>query len=327
MGALAEKFNSEMKFRKLLAFIRCLAIALALHIVGASESPAQQPSGSEQPTQQQKQKPVGHRADNQDMAMIPDGTTQMGIDPSDIPRLQKLFDVDELGLFEPAIPRHRVALERFYIDRHLVTNRQFKVFTEVNSSWLPQHIRSDLHNGNYLRHWKGGVVPTGRENHPVVNVSWYAAVAYCQWMGKRLPTEAEFEYSGRGGLLGLFPWGNEPADMRRANFSGAGVAATTVVGSYPPNGFGLFDMAGNVWEFLADEWRSYGPEAQRNPNPGGDLFDDGDSFLRITSRRVIRGGSFEGEPINLWLEYRDSHPPQGAKDFVGFRCAKSWKAQ
>jgi formylglycine-generating enzyme required for sulfatase activity len=324
---LTEDITSEMKFGKLFGFIPCLAIALALHIVGASESAAQQTSGSKRTIQQQKQKAAGRRADNQDMAMIPASTTEIGIDPSDIPRLQKLFDLDGLELFEPAMPRHRVTLKSFYIDRRLVTNAQFKTFAEMNSSWLPQRMHNELHRGNYLRHWKGAVVPRGLENHPVVNVSWYAAVAYCQWMGKRLPTEAEWEHSARGGSLGLFPWGNEPVDERRANFSGSGIRTTTAVGSYSPNGFGLFDMAGNVWEYLSDEWRSYGPEAQHNPNPGKDLFEHGDSFLQIKTRRVIRGGSFAGEPINLWLEYRDSHPPEGAKEFVGFRCAKSFEAQ
>jgi formylglycine-generating enzyme required for sulfatase activity len=316
-----------MKFMKLSAFIYCLGIALALQMVGGSKSAAQQSNSSEHAIQQQKQGPAGRRADSEDMAMIPGGTTQMGIDASDIPSLQKLLNVEGPELLEPAMPRHRVTLESFYIDRHLVTNEQFKTFTEMNSSWLPQHIHSDLHNGNYLRHWKGGVVPRGLENHPVVNVSWYAAVAYCQWMGKRLPTEAEWEHSARGGSLGLFPWGNEPVDKRRANFSGSGIGTTTAVGSYPPNGFGLFDMAGNVWEYLSDEWRFYGPDAQRNLNPGGNLLEHGDSFLQIKTRRVIRGGSFAGEPINLWLEYRDSHPPGGSKEFVGFRCAKSFDAQ
>jgi formylglycine-generating enzyme required for sulfatase activity len=82
-------------------------------------------------------------------------------------------------------------------------------------------------------------------------------------------------------------------------------------------------MAGNVWEYLADEWGPYGFGALRNPITGGDYFVSGDSFLRVKTRRVIRGGSWGGAPINLWVEYRDSHPPENERDFVGFRCAKS----
>jgi len=94
------------------------------------------------------------------------------------------------------------------------------------------------------------------------------------------------------------------------------------VGTYPANGYGLYDMAGNVWEFVADEWQSYPATPQKNPVAGGNLFTDGTAFLEVKTRRAIRGGSWGGDPINLWVEYRDSHPPNGAQDFVGFRCAK-----
>jgi len=81
-------------------------------------------------------------------------------------------------------------------------------------------------------------------------------------------------------------------------------------------------MAGDVWEYLADEWKAYAPSAEKKPVGGGDLFTSGDRYLRVRTRRVIRGGSFGGAPMNLWVEYRDSHPPENAKEFVGFRCAK-----
>ena len=153
-------------------------------------------------------------------------------------------------------------------------------------------------------------------------MSWYAAVAYCQWAGNHLPTEAEWEYAARGGLTGkAFPWGDEPADKTRANYEGSGIGGTTPVGSYPANRYGLFDMAGNVWEYLADEWGPYPSSPQINPVAGGNLFLDS-RFSTVTTRRVIRGGSWGGAPINLRVAYRDSHPPESAKDFVGFRCAE-----
>ncbi len=193
---------------------------------------------------------------------------------------------------------------------------------DANSEWRRDGIAASLHNGHYLEQWKNGEVPLGKGQLPVVNVSWYAAAAYCQWAGKRLPTEAEWEFAARGGIPGPFPWGDAPADKRRANYSGSGIGATNAVGSYPANGYGLFDMAGNAWEFLADEWKPYGAEAQKNPVAGGDHFEGGKSFLQVKTRRVIRGGSWDGAPLNLWVEYRDSHPPDGARDFVGFRCAR-----
>ncbi len=91
------------------------------------------------------------------------------------------------------------------------------------------------------------------------------------------------------------------------------------------NRYGLFDMAGNVWQFLEDEWGPYPasqPTPQKNPAAGGKHFLQGTDFLQIRTRRVIRGGSYEGAPVNLWVEYRDSHPPNGSREFVGFRCAK-----
>lgn len=260
---------------------------------------------------------------NEDMAQIPGATIEMGIDAADVPRLQKFFNVEGVELFESEMPKHTVVVDGFYMDRHLVTNAQFKKFTDANPMWGPGNVPNNLHNANYLRHWKAAGVPAGKESHPVVNVSWHAAVAYCQWEGKRLPTEAEWAHASRGKLRGLFPWGDEPVDKQRANYGGSGHGTTTAVGDYPANGYGLFDMAGNVWEFLADEWQPYSPGAQRNPVAGGDRFEAGDSFLRVKNRRVIRGGSYGGDPINLWTEYRDSHPPENAKDFVGFRCAKT----
>lgn len=135
--------------------------------------------------------------------------------------------------------------------------------------------------------------------------------------------EAEFAYAARGNLPGPFPWVGDRIDKRHANYGASGLGTTSAVASYPANAYGLYDMAGNVWKFLADEYHPYAAAKPDNPVAGGNLFERGESFLQIKSRRVIRGGSYAGDPINLWIEYRDSHPPEAAKDFVGFRCAKS----
>ncbi|HSB76813.1 MAG TPA: formylglycine-generating enzyme family protein [Terriglobales bacterium] len=256
------------------------------------------------------------------MAWVRGGTIRVGIDASEIPRLAKIFAISRNELFQDEIPRHAITVGDFYLDKYLVTNAQFKRFTEANPEWRPGRVPARLDNGNYLRHWAQPGEAAAQADHPVVNVNWYAAVAYCHWAGQHLPTEAEWEYAARGGQNALFPWGNEPVDRTRANSAVSGLGTTSPVGDYPPNPYGLFDMAGNVWEYLADEWKLYPAAPQNNPVGGGSRFLDGTSFLRIKTRRVIRGGSYGGAPVNLWVEYRDSHPPDGSRDFVGFRCAR-----
>lgn len=257
------------------------------------------------------------------MVLIPGATFQMGTDQSDIPELQRVFDIKRAELFAGEVPRHTITIHSFYLDKYEVTNAQFKKFLEKDPAWRKDRIPARYHNGNYLKHWNSNDYPKEKANHPVVNISWYAAVAYCQATGKRLPTEAEWEYAARGGLSAkAFPWGDEPVDKTRANYGESGIRDTTAVGSYNANGYGLFDMAGNVWEYLADEWGRYSSSAQVDPVAGGNSFLD-ETFLAITSRRVIRGGSWGGAPVNLRVTYRDSHPPDGARDFVGFRCAGS----
>jgi formylglycine-generating enzyme required for sulfatase activity len=254
------------------------------------------------------------------VVLVRGATTQMGIDEDEIPFFQQIFHINQRRLFQDASPKHSVTLDSFYIDKKLVTNAEFKKFLEGNPGWQKDRIDPSLDNGEYLREWVGNAYPDSKAEHPVVSVSWYAAVAYCRWQGKRLPTEAEWQFAARGDLKRpLFPWGDELPDASRANYTASGLKTTTPVGMYSANGLGIFDMAGNVWEFTADAWNSYGTRL----DSGAGINLSGNEYLNVTSRRVIRGGSWGGSPINLWVEYRDSHPPNGARDFVGFRCAKS----
>jgi formylglycine-generating enzyme required for sulfatase activity len=258
------------------------------------------------------------------MVRIPAATFRMGTDKAKVAQIAEAFKITKHpDLIEAETPQHSVTLSAYYLDKFEITNAQFAVFLKRHPKWTAARVPKEFNNGNYLKEWTGNNSPAGKANHPVVNVSWYAAVAYCQSLGKRLPTEAEWEYAARGGLFDkTFPWGDQPVDKTRANYGGSELKSTTPVGSYPANGYGLFDMAGNVWEFTADEWTPYGVAARTNPVAGGNLFLD-DTFRKITTRRVIRGGSFGGSPLNLRVTYRDSHPPDGAREFVGFRCARS----
>jgi sulfatase modifying factor 1 len=256
------------------------------------------------------------------MVLVHGGTIQVGIDNKEIPRLQEVFSVDGPELFRDEVGKHTAHVADFYLDKYLVTNAQFKKFVETNPEWQPGSVPAQLDNGNYLKHWKTPGEPLAEANHPAVNVNWYAAVAYCRWAGKRLPSEAEWEYAARGGRDALFPWGNEPPDKSRANYGGSGLGTTSSVGAYPANGYGLFDMAGNAWEFTRDEWKLYSEISGGDGVAKKSELRDAQEFLQVKTRRVIRGGSFGGAPVNLWVDYRDSHPPNGSREFVGFRCAK-----
>ena len=175
------------------------------------------------------------------MVLIPAGEFQMG---SNAPEAQNNEQ-----------PVHTVSVDAFYMDEYEVTNLEYKEFVLANPRWQKARIDRRFHNnGSYLHHWTGNDYPQGYANHPVVYVSWYAAMAYAGWVGERLPSEAEWEYAARGGLVGKkYPWG-DVIDLGKVNYGRRNVGGTTSVGKYPPNGYGLYDVAGNVWEWCLDEY-------------------------------------------------------------------------
>lgn len=194
---------------------------------------------------------------------------------------------------------HSVYLDAYYIDKSPVTNAQYKKFMEATGHPAPLYW-------DYVRF--------NQPNHPVVGVSWNDANAYAKWAKKRLPTEAEWEKAARGGLIGKkYPWGDEPPGRTVANFGG-NEEETTPVGKYPPNGFGLYDMAGNVYNWCADgyQWDYYKNSPRNNPQgPGGD-------------HRVARGGSWRRIEYYLRCSSRyDIFMYARSYVDVGFRCAKS----
>jgi formylglycine-generating enzyme len=180
----------------------------------------------------------------------------------------------------------------------------------------------------------------GKEEHPVVQVSWDDAAAYCKWAGKRLPTEAEWEYAARGGMKGKeYSWGNKaPEDKKpRANLWQGGFPfdnkgtdkyfTTAPVKSFSPNGYGLFDMIGNVWEWCSDWYRSdyYSKLVDRiteNPQGPSDSFDPDEPGI---DKRVKRGGSFlccESYCSSYRPSARMKSSPDSAQNHLGFRCVK-----
>ncbi len=203
------------------------------------------------------------------------------------------------------LPVHTVYLDAFYIDIYEVTNAQYQKFMDATGHGAPNYWNDSRFNGPDL---------------PVVGVSWHDAVAYAEWAGERLPTEAEWEKAARSGLVGKrYPWGDEApgaGGVYRANYdpgndAADGYAYTAPVGSFPANGYGLYDMAGNVWEWCAD-W--YDGSYYANSPPNNPLGPDSGSY------RVLRGGSWHNHPDHLRVATRSRIHPADANDDVGFRC-------
>ena len=248
------------------------------------------------------------------MILIPGGTFEMGIPADQIEQLQRDYHISFAGLFTTEVPRHTVQLDAFYIDPYPVTNAEFKAFLDAQPAWQPDHIPAHFHNGDYLKHWTDDIYPPGKADHPVVYVSWYAAVAYAQWIGKRLPTEAEWEKAARGDDGRAYPWGNDFV-AENGNFYEGGIRGTTAVGSFPAGAspYGVEDMAGNVREWTADDFVAY-PGAAADADP---FFGQGNKVNR-------GGGWFDGEDGEIVTTYnRNAGPPStSANDDIGFRCAR-----
>ena len=222
-------------------------------------------------------------------------------------------------------PIHTVYLNAFYIDRYEVTNAEYKQFIDANPQWGKEQIPREYHDGYYLAHWNGNDFPFGKNNHPVVYVSWYAAMAYAQWAEKRLPTEAEWEKAARGGLIGnIYPWGNE-IDPTKANYYDATDKEQTPVGTYPKNGYGLYDMAGNVREWCLDSYivDYYENAPKQNPVAGSaNIQDIIKNFINVKTDRVLRGGSWLNSQYSSRVTNRSNRAPTDTNPNEGFRCVK-----
>ncbi len=251
--------------------------------------------------------------------LIKGGTFMMGTASESIPELKDRYTIRFPGVFENEAPAHPVTISDFRMDRYEVTKAQFASFLNARPEWRKEDLPIGLHNGHYLEDWTNGRYHDGEGTYPVVFVTWQAAQVYCRWAGGRLPTEAEWEYAARGGGDAEFPWGDSPPAREKVNYGSSGHGGPVAVGTYPPNPFGLFDMAGNVWELLLDAWVDHYPDVpETNPIAGGAVADEG--LLAIQDRRVLRGGSFGASIVNLRTRWRDSHVVTNAVAFVGFRC-------
>ena len=237
---------------------------------------------------------------------VPAGPFTMGTRREDIPALVEKYG-REAGRYEREVPQHGVNLPAFKIGKYLVTNREYQAFVRGGAGYRPPS------------HWDGDEYPSGQGDHPVVNVSWHDAVAYCSWLTEqtgqlyRLPTEAEWEKAARGSDGRQYPWGNE-FDPARCNSGEGGPGETTPVGQYPEGAspYGILDMAGNVWEWCSTLYKPYPYD------PG-----DGRENPEAEGGRVLRGGTFSDGARHVRCAFRYRNFPYTRNRYYGFRVVAS----
>ena len=254
---------------------------------------------------------------------VPQGTLVMGNDEK----------IDNLGkLVDQTLP-HPIAVGAFFLSETEITNRQFQLFLDQSPDWLPANCASLIARGlvgdQYLADWTSGRAPSGREDYPVTGVSYHAAAAYCGWLTRkiapsvpgavvRLPSEAEWEWAARGGLRGMpYPLGEKPG---ASVLFVKGISGPEKAGSSEPNGYGLRDIIGNVWEWCAD---SFAPAAfllsSLDPAENARLAQS----LPASGDHSVRGGSWNNTRDQVKVYTRGSQPADWCNPYIGFRVALS----
>ena len=217
-------------------------------------------------------------------------------------------------------PQHTVDVASYRIDKYLVTNAQYARFIASTGHRAP----SD---------WKGGKMQQGTALYPVTLVNWFDAKAYAKWAGKRLPTEAEWEKAARGTDGRRWPWGNEMNPARLNTYYNVGSASNVNTYSNGVSPYGVYDMAGNVDEWVEDDFMPYeGTDATKEVFQGkvAKAQNDLDRQMKLSELvavnrqyKVLRGGSWKGDPFSTATYHREYAWSNYASDFYGFRCASS----
>jgi len=286
----------------------------------------------------------------EEMVLIPEGQFLMGSTEDDVKKLLELDSNVEASRFDVEVPQREIHLSPYLIDKCPVTNAEYKKFV-VSGGYKQRDYWSEA-GWNYIIQVKpldGNDLNSAMDNDdecPVVNISWYEAEAFAKYMGKRLPTEAEWEKAARGTDGKVYPWGNE-FDKTKLNCSEARIEKTTPVDKYVQgrSEYGCFDMAGNVWEWTADWFDSrYYSSAPDSDPQGPDKAEDSPFFGRpedvgtsiyefeppeegdetLSGCRVMRGGSWSGGGVvHIRCANRDYDEPDYKNETIGFRCARS----
>jgi formylglycine-generating enzyme required for sulfatase activity len=237
--------------------------------------------------------------DRAPMIEIPAGSFPMGVPPGD-----RDGGRDEY-------PRHEVFVDTFFIDQFEVTNGRYLEFVKSTAHRIPQNPKNPTRNL-----WQGDGITDSLADRPVINVDWYDATAYCQWAGKRLPTEAEWEKAAKGTSDRRFPWGNVEPTGKHLNYNQRWIGEKTLmpVGSYEAgkSPYGVYDMAGNVWEWVNDWYDARYYEKSPSKNPNGP---------QEGTKKVIRGAGWQNETPTVRIFTRVDSDPTNRDESTGFRCA------
>jgi formylglycine-generating enzyme required for sulfatase activity len=246
-----------------------------------------------------KKRGSGKGAEAGDMVFIPAGEFWMGCSPSDS------------ECYAEEKPYHKVYIDGYYINKYEVTVAEFEKCVNAGSC-----KKENYYSKQEKPDWACNLGDSAKENHPMNCVTWYGAKEFCEWTGKRLPTEAEWEKAARGGTDTKYPWGNEfKTGMANCDEGTCkdGYQTTSPVGSFKANGYGLFDMIGNVWEWVNDWYDEKYYQSSPGKNPAGPS---------SSSLKVLRGGSWDDLTRLMRVSDRNRNYPDVRNDINGFRCAK-----
>lgn len=248
--------------------------------------------------------------DGKVMVQVPAGPFRMGSSAEQVQALTIKFGVQP-KMLEDEMPQQTLMLPSFYIDQTPVTNAEYKRFIDAHPEQAVPFLDNVLARSfNWNKSTR--TFPDGRDQYPVVLVTWQDAAAYCKWAGKRLPTEAEWEKAARASDGRLWPWGNE-WDASKANTAEQGKGDATPVGQYPAGAslFGALDMVGNVWQWTSslDKLYPYTP-------------DDGREDAHKPGMRITRGGAWLFGAAVTRTATRSRFDPSGVSLSIGFRCAE-----
>ncbi len=237
--------------------------------------------------------------DRAPMVEVPTGSFPMGVPPGD-----RDGGRDEY-------PRHEVVLDTFLIDQFEVTNGRYLEFIKSTGHRVPQNPTNPTRNL-----WQGDTITESLAERPVINVDWFDANAYCQWAGKRLPTEAEWEKAAKGTSDRRFPWGNVEPTGKHLNYNQRWIGEKTLmpVGSYEAgkSPYGVYDVVGNVWEGVNDWYDARYYEKSPSKNPTGP---------QEGTKKVIRGAGWQNETPTVRIFTRVDSDPTLRNESTGFRCA------